>query len=112
VYQYSHLYDTDRAGTINVFPVAEVGMNSAVPGRHAGEMFGEKNGTQLYRAAGLARGRLQTARNGSVPVTLYHWFVGDEVFRGKELGFDAPPIEQFGYPSLLDEPALAPLRAK
>ncbi len=112
VYQYSHLYDTDRAGTINVFPAAQVGMNSAVPGRHAGEMFPEKNGTQLYRGAGLQRGRMQTARNGSVPVTLYHWLVGDQVFRGPEAGFDVPPVQQFGYESLLDQPALAPLHAK
>jgi hypothetical protein len=87
-------------------------MNSAVPGRHAGEMFGERNGAQLYRGAGLSRGRLQTARNGSVPVTLYHWFVGDDAFHAPETGFAAPPVEQFGYSSLLDEPALAPLRGK
>ncbi|MGH7193763.1 MAG: hypothetical protein ACREJM_09555, partial [Candidatus Saccharimonadales bacterium] len=109
IYQYSHLYDSDRAGTINVFPLPHVGLNSAVPGRHAGESFGEKNGTQLYFGAGLKRATLQTARNGSLPVTLYHWLVGDEVFHQGEPRFSASPAEQFGYESLLNEPAFGPL---
>ena len=66
VYQFSHLYDSNRAGTINVFPVRHVGMNSEVNGRHAGEAFGEKNGTQLYFGAGLKRASIQTARNGFI----------------------------------------------
>ena len=108
--QYSQLYDCDRAGTINVFPRPHVGLNSAVPGRHAGESFGEKNGTQLYFGAGLKRAGIQTARNGSLPVTLYHWLVGDEVFQRTEPRYGASPAEQFGYDSLLDEPAFRPLR--
>lgn len=112
IFQYSHLYDSDRAGTINVFPRLHVGFNSAVPGRHAGESFGEKNGTQLYFGAGLKRAGLQTARNGSLPVTLYHWLIGDEVFYQREPRFDASPAEQFGYESLLKERAFAPLRER
>lgn len=107
--QYSHLYDSDRAGTVNVFPRLHVAFNSSVPGRHAGESFGEKNGTQLYFGAGLKRARIQTARNGSLPVTIYHWLVGDAVFRTVEAEFDASPAEQFGFSSLLSNPALAPL---
>jgi hypothetical protein len=110
IYQFSHLYDCDRAGTINVFPLEHVGFNSGVPGRHAGESFGEKNGTQLYFGAGLKRARIQTARNGSLPVTIYHWLVGDNVFRTAEPQFAASPAEQFGYASLLDDPAFAPLK--
>jgi hypothetical protein len=103
IHQFSHLYDTDRAGTVNVFPVRHVGMNSLVPGRHAGEMFEEKNGTQLYRAVGLRHATIQTARNGSLPVTMYHWLVGDQAFNTAAEGERDPPARQFGYPSLLEK---------
>lgn len=110
IHQYSHIYDSDRAGTINVFPVRHVGFNSGVPGRHAGESFGEKNGTQLYFGAGLKRARIQTARNGSLPVTIYHWLVGDRIFRSRDPVVEASPEEQFGFATLLDHPAFQPLR--
>lgn len=110
IFQFSHLYDSDRAGTINIFPLRHIGLNSSVPGRHAGEAFGEKNGTQLYWGAGLQRSLIQTARNGSLAVTLYHWLAGDEVFYAPDHQFGVPPADQFGYRSLLDEPAFAPLR--
>lgn len=110
VYQLSHLYDTDRAGTINVFPARHVGMNSGVAGRHAGETFEEKNGTQVYFGAGLKRGSLQTARNGSLPVTLYHWLVGDECFHARDAEAGASPAEQFGFASLLHEPVFESIR--
>lgn len=109
IHQLSHLYDSDRAGTINLFPLPHVGMNSGLPGRHAGEAFGEKNGAQLYRGAGLKRATIQTARNGSLPVTLYHWLVGEEEFREPEARLGMSPAAQFGYPSLLNDPAFAPL---
>ena len=112
IYQFSHLYDTDRAGTINIFPLPHVGMNSGVPGRHAGEAFGEKNGTQLYRGAGLKRATIQTARNGSLPVTIYHWLAGDDAFNRTDVANGGLPSEQFGYRSLLDDPALIGIRAK
>ena len=85
-------------------------MNSEVVGRHAGESFGEKNGTQLYLGAGLQRAWIQTARNGSVPVTLYHWLVGNKVFSSPDPESRVAPRDQFGYRSLLDEPAFAPIR--
>ena len=109
VYQYSHLYDSDRAGTINIFPLRHVGMNSKVPGRHAGEAFGEKNGIQVYFGASLERARIQTARNGSLPVTLYHWLVGDERFYALDPKSGVSPARQFGYRSLLDESAFEPI---
>jgi hypothetical protein len=112
IYQYSHLYDCDRAGTVNVFPLGHVGLNSGVPGRHAGESFGEKNGTQLYFGAGLKRATIQTARNGSLPVTVYHWLVGDTAFHASEPQFGASPEEQFGYATLLDDPAFTAARAR
>lgn len=110
VYQLSHLYDTDRAGTVNVFPARGVGMNSGVAGRHAGETFEEKNGTQLYFGAGLKRGSLQTARNGSLVVTLYHWLVGDECFHARNAETGTSPAEQFGFASLLHERAFESIR--
>jgi hypothetical protein len=110
VHQLSHLYDTDRAGTINIFPLRHVGMNSAVPGRHAGETFEEKNGIQIYFGAGLNGGILQTARNGSLPVTLYHWLAGDHAYRTAEPGARDAPQDQFGYPSLLGEKEFTPIR--
>jgi hypothetical protein len=76
-----------------------------VPGRHAGEAFGEKNGTQLYRGAGLKRATIQTARNGSLPVTIYHWLVGDDAFNRDDVANGGVPSEQFGYRSLLSDPA-------
>jgi hypothetical protein len=85
-------------------------MNSGVPGRHAGEDFAEKNGPQLYRGAGLKRARVQTARNGSLPVMIYHWLAGDEAFRTVEPGAGESASAQFGFASLLGEPAFAPLR--
>jgi hypothetical protein len=110
VHQLSQLCDTDRSGTVNIFPIRQVGMNSTVPGRHAGEMFEEKNGTQAYFGAGLKRGALRTARNGSVPVTLYHWLAGEQAYQTAEPGFGVSPREQLGYPSLLDEDVFAPIR--
>ncbi|MCZ6794574.1 MAG: hypothetical protein O7J95_13275, partial [Planctomycetota bacterium] len=109
IHQFSQLYDSDRAGTINVFPVRHVGMNTRVPGRHAGESFGEKNATMLFFGAGLKRASVQTARNGSLPVTLYHWFVGDKTFFAPESRLSISPADQFGYPTLLNEPAFAPI---
>jgi hypothetical protein len=113
VFQLSQLYDSDRAGTINIFPLRHVGMNSSVPGRHAGESFGEKNGTQLYYGAGLRRSIIQTARNGSLPVSLYHWLVEDAVFRSPDPWLDEKGVsaaDQFGYASLLDDSAFESIR--
>jgi hypothetical protein len=95
--QLVRLYDSPRAGTLNIFPARHVGMNSGVPGRHAGEAFEEKNGVLLLRALGLGpSARIQTARCGSLPVTIYEWLDGSD-------------MEGFGHRSLLDCPALEPL---
>jgi hypothetical protein len=50
---------------------------------------------------------IHSARNGSLPVTLYHWFVGDRVFQLAEDGVGLPPSEQFGYRSLLSDAAFS-----
>jgi hypothetical protein len=44
---------------------------------------------------------VQTARNGSVPVTLYHWLVGDSRFFGRRSGSGRSPADEFACPSFL-----------
>ena len=90
-------------------PVGDGGMNAKVPGRQAGEAVGEKNGIQVYFGASLERALIQTARNGSLPVTLYHWLVGDERFYALDPKSGVSPARQFGYRSLLDESAFEPI---
>jgi hypothetical protein len=96
VVQLAHLYDIDRAGTVNLFPAAGVGYNSQVPGRHAGEHFHEKDafvgawGEPVAQAAG----RLRSAVNGSVAQLVYEYLTGART---------GPGVDGFGYPSLADE---------
>ena len=95
VVQLAHLYDHPRAGTINLFPRAGVGYNSRVPGRHAGELFHEKDAFVGLFGAPLAgpRGqpRLRTAVNGSVPIAIYEYLTAAAV---------TPGADGWGYPSL------------
>jgi hypothetical protein len=94
VVQVAHLYDHPRAGTINLFPRAGVGYNSRVPGRHAGELFHEKDalvGLFGPPLAGRERPRLRTAVIGSVSITLYEYLTGTAVI---------PGTDGWGYPSL------------
>ncbi|MAE95598.1 MAG: nucleotide pyrophosphatase [Deltaproteobacteria bacterium] len=100
VVQLGHLYDTPRAGTINLFPRTGVGYNSVVPGRHAGESFHEKNafvaiwGQPLARAAG--RSALRSAVNGSMPMAIYEHLSGERPIRGTEgWGYDPLPEDWF-----------------
>jgi hypothetical protein len=98
VVQLAHLYDIDRAGTVNLFPRPGIGYNSKVPGRHAGEHFHEKDafvgawGAPL--AVGAARPRLRSAVNGSVAQLVYEYLAGART---------QPGVDGFGYPSLADE---------
>ncbi len=95
VVQIAHLYDLDRAGTINLFPVAGVAYNSRVPGRHAGEHFHEKDAFVGAWGAPVLRserdGRIRTAVNGSMPMAVYEHLTGARL-REREDGW--------GYPSL------------
>ncbi len=96
--QLVRLYDSERAGTLNIFPALHVGMNSSVVGRHAGEAFEEKNATILFRGPGLGPARrLQAGRAGQVPVTIYGWLDGSD-------------MEGFGYRSFLEHDAFEELR--
>jgi hypothetical protein len=75
--QLAHIYDTDMAGTMNLFPAPYIGYNSLVPGRHAGELFMEKDafvgvwGTPIQFAE-----RINSAVNGSNAPTLYEYLSG------------------------------------
>ncbi len=96
VVQLAHLYDSDRAGTVNLFPRLGVGYNTVVPGRHAGESFHEKDafagvwGEVVQRTA-----RPRSAVIGSVPATVYAYLTEQEVAAG---------VDGWGYPSLALRP--------
>ncbi len=90
VAQLAHLYDTDRAGTINLFPAYGVGYNTKVPGRHAGETFHEKDAfTGLWGHPVNASKRLITAENGSIAPTIYEFLVGSKIQANDGWGFPA-----------------------
>lgn len=94
VTQLAHLYDSDRAGTINLFPADGVGFNTKVPGRHAGEHFHEKDafvGVWGAPLEGAAEGdRLEVAMNGSVAPTLFAWLTGAQT--PAEAGWGYAPL--------------------
>ena len=93
VVQLAHLYDTDRAGTINLFPVEGVGYNTVVPGRHAGEAYAEKDafvgvwGEPVRAHPGVPA----AAVNGQVAPTLYGWLTGARPAAGED-GWGYAPI--------------------
>jgi hypothetical protein len=98
VVQIAHLYDTDRAGTVNLFPRAGVGYNSVVPGRHAGESFHEKDAFVAIWGAPLApraeAGALRSASNGAMPLAIYEYLSGEGPERGRDgWGFDPLPAD-------------------
>jgi hypothetical protein len=97
VVQIAHLYDSDRAGTINLFPRDGIGYNSNVPGRHAGESFHEKNAFVGAWGAPLARAqrgeRLGTAVNGSMPSLVYEYLSGETTRQG-ENGWGFPSLRE------------------
>lgn len=94
----AHLYDSDRAGTVNLFPAPGIGYNTKVPGRHAGESFHEKDafvgawGAPIAAQAGTPR--VRSAVNGSMPILVYEWLTGAAVTPGQD---------GWGYPSLAAE---------
>jgi hypothetical protein len=93
VVQLAHLYDLDRAGTINLFPAPGVAYNSIVPGRHAGESFHEKDAFAGVWGVPLAGDgpRTEAALGGSVPTAIYEYLKGEPV---------SPGDEGWGYPSV------------
>jgi hypothetical protein len=98
VVQIGHLYDTPRAGTINLFPAQGVAYNSIVPGRHAGESFHEKNAFAGVWGEPLAprdpERPLRSIVNGSIPMAIYEYLTGERLSEGHD---------GWGYPSIADE---------
>jgi hypothetical protein len=107
VVQLAHLYDSERAGSVNLFPREGYGYNTSVPGRHAGESFHEKDafvgvwGTPL---AGLAAGtRLGPTVNGSVPMAIYEYLTGKSLKQGVD-GWGYSAIGEQLFPEKLTAP--------
>jgi hypothetical protein len=97
VTQLAHLYDSDRAGSVNLFPRAGVGYNSTVPGRHAGESFHEKNAFVAVWGSPLASREtasvLRSAVNGSMPMAIYQHLSGERPEKGSE-GWGYTPLPE------------------
>ncbi|MDP2314309.1 MAG: alkaline phosphatase family protein [Pseudomonadota bacterium] len=92
VNQLAHLYDTDRAGTINLFPRDGVGYNTKVPGRHAGESFHEKDAfVGIWGEPVTGDQRVEVAINGAVPMAMARWITGAPTTEG---------VDGWGYPAL------------
>ncbi|MCL2916344.1 alkaline phosphatase family protein [Shewanella corallii] len=92
VNQLAHLYDEDRAGTINLFPAQGIGFNTKVPGRHAGEHFHEKDAfIGFWGTPVTTRQPIATAVNGSLAPTIYQYLTNYPVVAGED---------GWGFPSL------------
>ncbi len=93
VAQLAHLYDTDRAGTVNLFPRDGIGYNTVVPGRHAGESYAEKDAFVGVWGAPVDEnaGQVSVAVNGAMPEAIYAWITGQEPVSGKD-GWGYEPV--------------------
>jgi len=91
VVQVAHIYDSDFAGTVNLFPKPGIGYNTKVPGRHAGEHFHEKDAfVGVWGQRVNAPTRVRSHQNGSIPVVLYEFISGKHTRRGSDgWGFDS-----------------------
>lgn len=84
VSQLSYLYESDRAGTVNLFPAKGIGYNTKVPGRHAGESFHEKDAFVGFWGVPTQNGeRLKIAVNGSIAPTIYEYLTDEAVEVGE-----------------------------
>jgi hypothetical protein len=96
VVQIARLYDTDLAGTMNLFPARGVAFNSLVPGRHAGESFHEKDAFVGFWGGAMRRkSPPRTAQNGSLAPTVYEHLTGETTAAGKDgWGYPAVKLEE------------------
>ena len=110
VVQLGHLYDHDRAGTINLFPRDGVGYNSVVPGRHAGESFHEKNafvaiwGTPLADSDREADTTLRSATNGAAAMAIHEFLSGQRPVADAD-GWGDLPLPAAWLPAAAEAPA-------
>lgn len=93
VVQLAHLYDTDRAGTVNLFPKDGVGYNTVVPGRHAGESYEEKDAFVGVWGGPVnpAAEQVPVAVNGAMPEAIYGWITGSTPVQGTD-GWGYDPV--------------------
>lgn len=85
VVQLAHLFDIEYSGTIHLFSNPYIGFNSIVPGRHAGELFHEKDAFlavwgSMVKVPQKIRSRQITA---SAP-TLYEYLSGKKAVAGED----------------------------
>jgi hypothetical protein len=100
VVQLAHLYDTDLAGTVNLFPKDGVGYNTLVPGRHAGESYAEKDAFVGVWGAPVdpSAPQVSVAVNGAMPMAIWAWITGQNPVQGED---------GWGYDPVLNVPASA-----
>jgi hypothetical protein len=85
VVQISHLFDIDYSGTIHLFSQSYIGFNSLVPGRHAGELFHEKDAFMaIWGSPVQLKKRLKTEEVTAPAATLYQYMTGEKVIKGKD----------------------------
>lgn len=102
VNQLAHLYDEDRAGTINLFPKEGIGYNTKVPGRHAGEHFHEKDAyIGFWGVPVTTTQQLPAIDNGSLAPTMYDYLIGEQAASAK-VGVTNTDAG-WGFPSVLNQ---------
>jgi transglutaminase-like putative cysteine protease len=109
VVQLAHLYDIDRAGTVNLFPKAGVAYNSIVPGRHAGESFHEKDAFVGLWGVPISRDRPARPRNvsnGSIAPSVFQYLSGASAAKVRSEEFGHPV-----FPELFTQSATPPAAA-
>ncbi|MBT4790495.1 MAG: nucleotide pyrophosphatase [Halobacteriovoraceae bacterium] len=85
VHQLAFLYESDLAGTVNLFPSDGIGFNTIVPGRHAGESFFEKDAFVGFWGGSTSKEiRLGSGVNGSIAPTIYEYITGEKVTKGTD----------------------------
>jgi hypothetical protein len=95
VVQLAHIYDTDLAGTVNLFPAQYIGYNSKVPGKHAGELYMEKDAFVGFWGTPVKnKKRIQSEVNGSIATTIYE-YLSEKRIKVNE--------DNFGFRGLMDQ---------
>ena len=92
IVQLARLFDTERSSTMHIFPAPGYGYDTAVPGRHGGESFHEKDAFAGIWGAPVERTtRLQTASISAVAATIHRWLLDEDQEPGE--GWASEPIE-------------------
>lgn len=105
VVQLAHIYDSERAGTVNLFPRDGVAYNSTVPGRHAGESFHEKDAFVGFWGAPVkgpaTRERAAGVVNGSLAPTVFEYLNGQPLTADSRSDFAFPSLGSRLFPDSL-----------